>query len=206
MSAFREMVLLPLNEYKRFTHQLILQQQQQTKPSLLQDLNEVKEIYGDSLPADQRLKIEGNIISKHAPHITQETVIPPSAAVPQVDLLKNHFNALPKTNQRRATQIYQHMKDYYNENPMWNTAGQLKDSTGNHIAGSNIVDLIDAVTNARKMSSLPTGFHAFMNVLDETNIPMHLLSKAGVERVRRSLYKQSSPSISDDGSYQWKSL
>jgi hypothetical protein len=196
MNPFREMVLLSAHDYKRLSN-LILQKKQLDKPpTLMSELNELKDRYGETLPADQRLKLEGDLIAKHTSVLPNETEVDIKPKSDQPDLLLRHVNALPKTHQRRATQIYNHLKDFYDKDPAWNAIGQIKDVNALNMNGSNIIDLIDSVSSARKSNITPKGFGEFLQLLNESNTPTHLLSKAGVDLIGQ--YKQAMPTQSSN--------
>lgn len=191
MNPFREMILLSTEEYTNLKRRI----QQEDLPRMQQELNEVKERYGN-LPTDQYIKLEGDVIAKHTqlpekPNIT----IAPEVAVPNDELLLHQIDNFPKTNKRRAVLLYQHLKNYSHA---WNQLGQLVDDNNSPIDGSNIVDLIDYVTNSTKFKVMgtPIAFNQFTQMLEQSNTPQTLYSSAGMGRIKN--YKHKLPHEKDE--------
>lgn len=180
MNPFREMVLLSLEEYQKLRQRALIPTE-----GLQRDLQELKQEYGTFLPADQRAKLESEIISKHS--IGDKLEPSSSPALPtKVDdtLIIEHFNSFPKSNKTRALQMFHHLKSYKSQ---WNTMGQFLDSDNNPIANSNIVELINYVTSpSRAKNNPPAGFIEFINLLVDANTPRNFLSAIGLQRIENN--------------------
>ncbi len=177
MSGYREMVLIPLDEYKQFQKQLLYQQ----APELSRDLMQLGEQTED-LPVDQRIRLEGEVLNRHIRQQDASAPPPPPPSPVKINdqVITNHLQGFPKVNKIRANQIYQHLKAY---NEQWNDMGQLVDNDSEPIPRSNIVELIDYVTNTKRKARQPAGFDEFVDLLQRSNTPRHLLSTTGVTRV-----------------------
>lgn len=195
MNPFREMVLISLNEYKLLKNTVLSNTR---NPNMTKELNEITDQYGQVIPADKKLKLEGEVISKYTQpnHTKLESSIPQE--VPKVDYIKQHFDIFGPVNKKRALQIYNHLKTF---SPNWNENGQLLNTDKQPIPFSNIVELIDYVTNTRRTDRVPAGFSEFVEMLEDTNTPRNFFSNTGILRIEN--YKRTSdPTISfDDKSY-----
>lgn len=192
MNPFREMILLSLHEYKRFRKQILYNQPTEADPSMQKELHELKEKYGDEIPADQRQKLESSIISKHTGYNKGNTGVietPPDLTT-QNELFLHHFDNFSNVNKKRAQQMFHHLKETFKHKPIWNDLGQLINfQTSNPIQGSNIVDLIDSVTNTRRTNTVPSGWQSFIHYLNISNMPRNFLSLIGINKLE--IYKHS---------------
>jgi len=193
---FREMVLVSLDEYKKLKTASL----QKPGSTLQKDLNKLHEQYGEDLPDDQRIKLESEVISKH----TGQFKHPQPVVTPQHDLFLRIIDSFAAINRKRALQIFHHLVAFFKHEPKWNDLGQIVNFNNEPIIGSNIVELIDYVTNTnRKTSTVPIGFDVFSFLLTESNMPRNFLSKPGLERLENN--KQQNQSL-DNSDYTWHSF
>lgn len=209
MNPFREMVLLSVDEYKTLRKQVLFNHPNENEPSMQKELYEIKERYGDSLPIDQRMKLESEIIAKHTGNRSQqsdESKIPPSTAIvaPIHDLFGIHFTSFPKNSRTRATQIYNHLKEFFKSSPKWNELGQILNEKNEAIPGSSIVELIDTVTNTRRGQRQPKGLFEFQRLLTISNTPKNYLSLSGNRQME--VHKQSSEEDEFQSPSEWLNL
>jgi len=180
MNPYREMLLVSLEEYTRLRNQVLTQ----NSSDLMQNLTELKE-KTDHLPADQRIALEGEVLRQH---IKQPESTPaftpleePQANVDEDDaVVFDNLNRFTKTNKIRANQVYQHLKAY---KVQWNKMGQMLDNTGLPISNANIVELIDYVTNTKRITRQPAGFSVFVQLLRDSQLPRNYYSTLGLLRV-----------------------
>lgn len=188
--SYRNMLLVSVEEYQNLRKQLLYNQ----APALTQDLYKVKEI-ASTLPIDQQNALEGEVLREH---INQNKVdATPSLPIHQpIDdsIVVGHLNNFNRINKTRANQIYQHLKAY---NMQWNSMGQLLDDDNTPIANSNIVELIDYITNNARSSRLPAGFQQFISLLESSQLPRHYLSTKGETRITDYKHLQSDDSEPD---------
>lgn len=183
--AYRKMVLIPMEDYQNLRKELLYQQ----APELTKDLYKVHDSHAN-LPTDQRLQLEGEVISQHIQQNMNPTIqsIPQTIVSPQVlddSIIMSHLKSFGKINKARANQIYQHLKAYKIQ---WNEMGQLLDSSSAPIPDSNIVECIDYITNTNRKARIPAGFDEFISLVQESQLPRHLLSTLGITRMTD--YKQ----------------
>lgn len=178
--AYRQMLLIDLDEY----HDLRKRQLYYQAPELTQDLYKLRETTSN-LPVDQRMRLEGEVMRQHvktntaASSMTSPPSPPPPAALDD-SVIVNNLQSFSRVNKQRANQIYQHLKSYRTQ---WNEMGQLLDEDGKPIPNSNIVELIDFVSNSKKMKSLPAGLSTFIHMMEQAHLPRNYLSAKGAERI-----------------------
>ena len=199
MNPFREMVLISMSEYKQIKDANI---PQSTNPNMYKELKDITNRYGEDIPADKRLKLEGEIINRftepNKPMSSQKAEI---KHIDNDEYIRNHLESFGPVNKKRAKQLYQHLKSF---SPRWNDKGQIYSYIDNQpIPLSSIVELIDFVTNTRRIDRVPAGFNDFVLLLDETNVPRNLFSNSGLLRIEK--YKQTSDAtleFDDDENYK----
>lgn len=189
MNPFNEMILLPKDEYNRLTSQAL----HGSTPSMQKELEQLQNNHAN-LPDDQRNKLEQEIISKYTNHckssINQEEAESKASTASTVildndELLERHLKNFRNTNRLRAMSLYDHLKTYKSQ---WNNNGQfLTEDSNEAIPRSNIIDLIDYVTNTIKSSSknAPAGFKEFVELLFRANTPEKYFSNIGLQRVNK---------------------
>lgn len=183
MSSYRNMVLIPVQEYQNLRKQILYQQ----GPELTKDLYQVKDSTSH-LPTDERIILEGEVLRQH---IKPNDIPPPiPIATPTVEqddsIIVNNLDRFGKVNKLRSNQIYQHLKRHKIQ---WNELGQLKSSVDDTpIANSNIIELIDYITNVKRTKTIPAGFDEFIKIMEESQLPRNYLSTVGVTKVAD--YKQ----------------
>jgi hypothetical protein len=175
---FREMVLIPMEEYKRHSQHDV--NVKSTPTPMQKELHSITTDYGANLPDDQRLKLQGSIIDKYT------NPLKPSLQDPQQSLFLRIFESFNAANKRRSLQVFHHLVAYFKNNPKWNDLGQLYNENNEPIIGSSIVDLIDAVTtSSSKSTRIPIGFDDFINYLNESNMPRNFLSVPGIRKINK---------------------
>lgn len=197
MNPFREMVLLSVDHYKQLQQSAVMQK----APKLQRDLNQIEQQYGDTLPIDQKLKLTTQAISKYAHKTNDDDLIPLPPPPPVLDdtLLKTHFDSFNPVNKKRALQMYQHLKSI---DPQWNSMGQLLNDYEEPIKNSNIVELIDLVTNTKRTTRIPAGFSRFVQLLQSSNIPRNFLSTSGLAKVDKQLENADKEDL-DNENLKW---
>lgn len=181
--SYRNMILVSAEEYQNLRKQILYQ----AAPELTQDLYKVRDS-ATTLPIDQKIQLEGEVLRQHISQnkneqVKQEVIVSNEHADDQVVLSNlKHFS---KINNTRANQIYNHLKAYKMQ---WNEMGQMLDIDSKPIPNSNIVELIDYITNNKAKARLPAGFYEFINLVELSQLPRHYLSTKGVTRL--SDYKQ----------------
>lgn len=168
------MLLVSADEYQNLRKQLLYSQ----APEMIQDLYNVKE-KTSSLPADQQVALEGEVLRQHIKEAP--STIQPSLPTPfNDDVIVSNFKSFIKTNKLRANQVYQHLKAYKTQ---WNEMGQMMNENNVPIPNSNIVELVDYVTNTKKTKRVPAGFGEFITLLNESQLPRNYLSTQGFDRM-----------------------
>lgn len=205
MNNYREMILLSLDEYNRMRKNVLFNKPNEGEPSLQKELNSIQDQFKDTLPDDQLLKLEGEVIQKHTSHILPSQPAASTTTIAPIndDAFIAHFNAFPKYSKTKALQIYNHLK----RTKRWNDLGEILDNSGAPIRNSNIVELINAVTTNKKLNRIPFGFNVFINLLETTNLPQNYLSAPGYSMiVNYKQRSQSSDSPIDDFGVVWEKL
>jgi hypothetical protein len=185
--SFREMVLIPVEEYKRHMNQLSINNKTAT---IQNDIRDINEQYGDTIPDDQRLKLESAVITKHKGDFKQP--IPE----PQQNLFLRMIDSFPKANQKRSLQVFNHLVVFFKQRPKWNDLGQILNSNNEPIIGSNIIELIDSVTTIKSARIPAIGFDQFTKYLQEANMPRNFLSLPGIRKIDKQdemIYDDNSP-------------
>jgi len=186
MNSYREMVLVPHEEYNQFRKQLLYQ----NLPHLTRELYDVRE-RTQNLPADQRILLEGEVLRQKPIPADIDTSIPVTPSIPTAiddSVILNNLKTFPRINKNRANQIYQHLKS---TNIKWNEMGQMLDSNNDPIPYSNIVELIDYITNTKRSARAPEGLNTFLDLVVDSNLPRNYLSTFGKTRV--DTYKLNEP-------------
>ena len=190
MQSYRNMLLVSVDEYQNLRKQLLYSQ----APEMTQDLYNIKD-KTSTLPPDQQIALEGEVLRQHIKQIPS-TVQQPSIPVPfNDDVVVSNFKSFIKTNKVRAGQVYQHLKAYKTQ---WNEMGQMLDANNVPIPNSNIVELVDYVTNTKKSKRIPAGFEEFRTLLTESQLPRNYLSTPGLTRVEDYKHLQSDASEEED--------
>lgn len=96
----------------------------------------------------------------------------PELEAKTVKLEQRVVDSLPKTLQNKGRLLVDHLKD--STELSWNDRGELI-IKGETIAGSNVSDLIHETLRARKLSSEPTGWKPYADVLKQSNVPGALI-------------------------------
>lgn len=199
MNTFRKMVMIPVDEYNTYRsnlYSLQMQQQQQQNP-MQRELEEIREIYGSSIPDDQRAKLESEIISKYTSSVpdsvsgagSDAAAAAAAAAAPRGDQwISETISDFAKTNRLRSKQLYSILE---NRIKRWNDNGELLNRDNEPIAGTNIVDLISYATQSGRPSKIrppPEGLGEFIQLLEKANVPKYVLGSKGLDAVEA--YKQ----------------
>lgn len=103
------------------------------------------------------------------------------------DLRNRLLSATPKLYQSRANSLFQFLLDKINVN----NRGEIKNSDGSIIAGSNVSDLVQHAVRDRRRNIIPSGWNKFLNVLRENNVPRMILNYDTLEELRPSGKKSS---------------
>lgn len=194
MNTYREMILLSVDEFNRIRKQLLFQQPSNEQPTLQKELYDLKDKV-QNLPADQRIKLEGEVIARHTDHMRPQMgdeVVTIQKQPTDTTFISQHLDMFAKNNKKRSQQMLHHLASF---RPQWNELGQLLTQDGEPIPKSNIVELIDAVTSTRRTTRIPAGFSDFIQLLEASSIPRHLFSTFGMSKVEN--YKQADSDSSD---------
>lgn len=196
MNYFRKMVMLPIDEFNKYKNILYLSQVTPNPNPLQKELEQVRETYGTSLPDDQRVKLESEIIQKYSSKNSNV----PSPLIPtdpqQLAWIGQSLQNFPKANKNRAVRLHTYL-DTRSLN-RWNEKGELLTSDASPIPNSNILDLINFVTTTQKIDQTPIGFTDFIKLLIETNVPTHMLSKNGLKHINNEVNKQQTEEEEDN--------
>lgn len=87
-------------------------------------------------------------------------------------LEKRVVESVPKTLQKKASLLLEHLKE--TSNLTWNERGEIA-LKGQTVEGSNVADLVNETLRARKLSDEPIGWKAFAQALTESNVPLELI-------------------------------
>ena len=87
-------------------------------------------------------------------------------------LEKRVVESVPKTLQKKASLLLEHLKE--TSNLTWNERGEIA-LKGQTVEGSNVADLVNETLRARKLSDEPIGWKAFAQALTESNAPLELI-------------------------------
>ena len=202
MNSFREMVLLPLEVYKRMRQSILVNND--TTP-MQKELFDLKQQYKNIAP-DQRMLLESDIITKHTGHVRTADVEPEQQQQSQQNetydntLVKSSIEGFSKTHKNRALQLYNYLETTYINSPKWNEKGELLNDYNIALPNTNIVDLINFVTTSKARKSYPNGMSEFIVMMDKANVPSYLFSNKGQESLQS--YKQSDQSRVHDISWQ----
>jgi len=200
MNPFREMVLLPLESYKKMRTNILLQNE---STPLQKDLLNIKQQYNNVAP-DQRMLLESEVISKHT-----SNNIPVDSNVEQLPksfdntIIKDSIEGFAKTQRNRAVQLYNYLESTFVNNPQWNEKGELL-SNDEPLVGSNIVDLINFVTATKLRKNTPKDMRQFIDLLVTSNTPSFYFSTKGQEFLHR--YKQVADTKQPDDDGDWTEI
>lgn len=183
MNYFKKMVLLPIDEFNKYKNVMYASQVTSQVNPMQSELNRMKDVYGSTIPDDQRVKLESEIVQKYSEKIPNKEATPIQIDPSQLEWIKSTISKFAKTNKGRASRLYEYLLDRVNNG--WNQNGELLTTDGEVIRGSNILDLINFVTatNIRKHEQLPRGMDDFRIMVHEANVPLHMLSKNGIKYI-----------------------
>ena len=197
MNSYREMVLLPLEVYKRMRQSILVNND--TTP-MQKELFDLKQQYKNIAP-DQRMLLESDIITKHTGHIRAPSVEPEQQNESYDNtLVKSSIEGFSKSHKNRALQLYNYLETTYTNSPKWNEKGELLNDHNIPLPNTNIVDLINFVTTSKARKVHPNGMSEFIVMMDKANVPSYLFSNKGQESLES--YKQSDQSQVHDISWQ----
>lgn len=193
------MVLIPLEAYKNLRRNIL----QSTDNSTMQkELIDIKEQYGESIPADQRLRLESDVIAKHTGIKQVPEHVPEVIPKSNTDILKNNIENFSKTNKNRAVQLFNHLTLFYKDKPQWNEKGELYVNS-QVLPRTNITDMISYVTSTKSKRAPPNGFSHFLELLDEANVASHLFSAHGLRNIEEHKQDTGIKSTVDGGHDVW---
>ena len=190
MNYFRKMVMLPIDEFNKYKNILYMSQVTPNPNPMQQELENVRNIYGTSLPDDMKTKLESEIIQKYS---SKNTINEPSLPKPDPQKLawiSQSIQNFPRGNKNRAQRLHNFLETKVQNR--WNENGELLTTNGDPIRNSNILDLINFVTTSQKYDHTPVGFSDFIILLNEANVPTHMISKNGMNHIEDNIDKQMS--------------
>lgn len=171
MMNFKRMVVLPEEQY------LLLRTNRNDSNSMVEEIHNLQTT---ALPADQRVKLEGAIISKYASPSQNESS----------NWIMNVIEQFPKQYRNRAKQLYMHLTQALPMKP-WNEKAELLNDRQEAIPFSNIIDLLSYTTSSyTTLKKPPIGFETFLELLRVANIPKHFVN----EKTRDLLHTSSTNS------------
>lgn len=200
MNPFREMILLPVEVYKKMRNNILVQND---ATPLQKELFEIKQQHNNLAP-DQRMLLESEVISKHTSHrvpIAEETANVESKQG-NFSIIKDSIGGFAKSHKNRAIQLYNFLESTFESFPKWNEKGELLNENNVAYPGTNIVDLINFVTATKLRKNEPNGMDTFIELLISSNAPNYLLSTKGLEYM--SNYKQVAEN--DEFDSKWEEL
>ena len=162
---FQRMYALPEDEYQ---HLRSLQQTRDPMEKKFIDLsNQYKQ--QDAIPnPTKRVQLQGETLQE---------------IMNVKDDLKNRLiAATPKLYQSRASSLFQ----FIGNKVRVNDKGELQDSDGSIIAGSNIGDLIQHAVRDRRRNIVPPGWEHFVQILRDNNVPQMILNYDTLEELKPS--------------------
>ena len=197
MNSYREMVLLPLEVYKRMRQSILVNND--TTP-MQKELFDLKQQYKNIAP-DQRMLLESDIIAKHTGHVRAPSVEPEQQNESYDNtLVKSSIEGFSKSHKNRALQLYNYLETTYTNSPKWNEKGELLNDHNIPLPNTNIVDLINFVTTSKARKVHPNSMSEFIVMMDKANVPSYLFSNKGQESLES--YKQSDQSKVHDITWQ----
>lgn len=185
---YTRMMMVPEQEYNTLKQSHTSQKSPLLHQHALDDLQKV------NLPPDQFMKVYSSLIDRQKEHSFPEQS--PEPEPPKTEWVMNSLQYMPQSNKTRATQLLHFL---INKQPdiQWNERGEIKGLQFATIPGSNIIDLVNYVTNPRKQTIKSTGVSEFLHMLRALNVPHSLLSQQGQAELRRAIHSPSVVATSD---------
>lgn len=180
MNPFREMILLPVEVYKKMRNNILVQTD---NTPLQKELFEIKQQYNNLAP-DQRMLLESEVISKHtSQRAPAEAPTNEESKQGNHSIIKDSIEGFAKSHKNRAIQLYNFLESTFESFPRWNEKGELLNENNVAYPGTSIVDLINFVTNTKLRKTIPNGMDTFIELLISSNAPSYLFSIKGQEYV-----------------------
>ena len=177
MGEGRKMALIPLDMLNRIKGPDLTPIKNPVQTKLVKTMNEMSTIlHDDSIPEDVKASRFNNHLNdfsvfsdKFVPPPTPHATPPETSMIPPVPIQHNVFSSLPKTFQGPAHILLNELKNF----PDWINWGKNNEVTinGEHLPGSNIVDLIGDVLRSRKTTLPPPHSSTFLEMLANLNVP-----------------------------------
>ena len=108
------------------------------------------------------------------------------------DLRKRAIQVTPRPYQGRVQNLFDFVADKIGVN----AKGEMYDSHGAIIEGSNITDLVQHAVRDRRRNIVPTGWNEFLNVLRNNNAPRMILNYDTLGEMQAAQLPKSSPTSS----------
>lgn len=108
------------------------------------------------------------------------------------ELRQRAIQLTPKKFKKRAEDLM----TYVEGNMEFNDKGELLDSSGQPIIGSNVTDLIQHAVRDRQRNFEPAGWNVFRNRLQGVNVPLTVLNYKTLDEMKQPLSIKSSPTTS----------
>ena len=155
MNRFQRMIGIPEDE---FVHLKSLQQTQ--NPTQNQFLNLSSEYNKQSQITNPHIRVQRQGETLHQMINLKD------------EMRKRLIEATPKPFQNRVQSLYRFVSDKLNVN----AKGEMIDSDGKAIEGSNLSDLIQHAIRDRRRNMIPPGWSKFLEILREYNVPRMILN------------------------------
>jgi hypothetical protein len=175
----------------------------------------MEQVLQDSqLPADVKVKLVNNLLLKEQ-SLTGQVQQPPPVTIPNIPTVSSGdtstapsivpssltpstvVNFLPKTYRNRAERLLNYLQPHI----QWSDKGELLDSDGVGVPGTNIVDLVRYSVNSAKSFAKgrqPSGWREFQSRLEASNVPNALAPGLFVNNDLRADYLRRKPSSPRD--------
>lgn len=189
MNYFRKMIMLPTDEFNKYKNLLYSAQVTPETNPMQQELKNIKEVHGTTLPDDQRAKLEAEIIQRYSTKNERKESEVAKIDPSQIEWIRNSIKHFSNSNKSRANRLYEYL--FTRLQNRWNENGELLTADGNNIRGSNILDLINFVTSTVKQRNIPIGFSDFIIMLGEANTPTHMFSNHGMNHINENKQDES---------------
>lgn len=162
MSRFQRLLAIPVEEYH---HLKSLQRTQNPLEDKLQTLSSDYQKHGSIPDAYTRVQRQGETLNE---------------MIEIKDSLRKRLVSMtPKPFQSRAQSLFEFVEDRMK----FTDKGEMINSDGTTVEGSNITDLVQHAVRDRRRNIIPEGWSPFLNVLRDSNAPRMLMNYETLEEL-----------------------
>ena len=195
MKYAKKLIVLPMDRYDDMKRKL--QQLQESK-----ETNQIAPVHS----SNKDLREEENIMDSKNPdtdEILQSDSVLTSLSSNKVDSHDNPgteldidtvAHTLGKPYRHKAKELLKHIKRSSTNHFAWDNKGMII-YKGEHIKGSNIIDLIRSVMYKKSKITSPVGLTEFLKILNKSNIPISLIGNSAIKERLQHVDKDEKPRI-----------